>query len=67
MNPGALPQARYCMRALGAKHRPGETPGCRTGWKLCYFPSRSLYDLGEAARIEAGAADQCAINVWLAH
>ncbi len=38
-----------------------------TGWKPVSLFSRGLHDLGEAARIEAGTADEGAINIRLAH
>jgi hypothetical protein len=31
------------------------------------FVSRSLHDLGEAARVEAGSADQRSVDVGLSH
>src|SRR6266487_4804970 len=38
-----------------------------TGWKPVLLVPRGLDDLGEAARVEAGAADQCAVDIRLAH
>ena len=31
------------------------------------FLSRGLHDLSEAARVETGAADEGAVDVWLGH
>jgi hypothetical protein len=44
-----------------------ETPGCPTGKMPVLLFARGFDDLGEAARVEAGAADEGAVDAGLAH
>ena len=67
---GRLPHLRANWTRVDALLRTAATnrdPGCPTGWKPALLFARGFDDLGEAARVEAGAADEGAVDVWLAH
>ena len=42
-------------------------PSCGGLGSLVLLFARGLHDLGEAARVEAGSANEGAVDVWLAH
>ena len=47
--------------------RPGETSRRPNSWKPLLLVPRSFHDLDKTARIQAGAANEGAVDVWLAH
>jgi len=47
--------------------RPGETPRRPNSWKPVLLVPRSFHDLDKTARIQAGATDEGAVDVRLAH
>jgi hypothetical protein len=61
------PRDGLAAASLPAKQTTRRDTRFSTGWKPVLLFSRGLHDLGKAAWVEAGAADEGPINVGLAH
>ena len=63
----AQPSCRESRHLAPHSKRPGETPRRPNSWKPVLLVPRSFHDLDKTARIQAGAADEGAVDVRLAH
>ena len=61
------PRDGLAAASLPAKQTTRRNTRFSTGWKPVLLFSRGLHDLGEAAWLEAGTADERPVDVRLGH